>query len=673
MSKTLDIEIIHLSTDHNKKLLSPKNVSKKTEQISVDPIETLKKQFIRHLLKCLEEEVESVLDIDIIKIEDKTPNFRYYYEEKQVYRFKTGLVFTQISKTLLKKCLTKICRYECFSSTRFAIIDKTRNWWKYLSANERVNTRLRIRKINSFSFGTLIDLSNFVEHYSSTKELPTKNVAKDDIIADFQLDEKTLEVIFRLTSGGIDKNHTKNIRYKLEYEYKSINSVTFSVEEKAIRLYLTLSTPPLLFKVAIDDMDSAQRIDDCRKKTRFDRRFPPHKQKIYKDLELENGVHTYDIQNNEIWIRDNCFDGCPKEVIGMCNVLSLELPLIQNISRAQKDGHDLSDPYRLLGLIKRFSRIPIYFGLIERQDCSSGKFKHFLRQFSKEIKTLKPNEFSIQYAFNAFFSLNNLPFDELVFKSQTNQFIDYVIDYSKEDPKAIEETLFELFQINDRSAIFSTINALNFIYEDLKERNKKFKKEENQELVNIRRCILTPTRFLMLAPQLTLKSRFIENSDPEYTIRLSIREDNLQSLQFSVGNLKMNTDGILQKMIKEPLSEGIQIGDRLYEFLGSSSSQLRDTGLILYAKDSENRTVETIIQSIGDLSVFKRNVPKYVARLGLAFSQVMTHIEVPKIKQKSKKISNAWVLMAKETNKYITLVMVSEEFQWMSWKRFMKS
>jgi hypothetical protein len=494
--------------------------------------------------------------------------------------------------------------------------------------------------LNAFSFGTLIDLTQFVDHYNSHRnrnELKL-NVAKDDITADFQHDKNQLLIKFRLTSGGINGKRMKNIRYKLEYEYSSINSAVVFLENKTkdnntgtkdnvMRIYFNLNHPPLLFKVQSDG-ESTEEAFSGFNKSNFKNK-SKYKQKDYKIKENTSGVHTNEISNSAFWLRDNQFNGCEPETIGKSNVVMIEIKQIENEENLRDRYRELPDPWRLLYIMKRFLQLPIHFSNI----------KHHESVENKNIKELIDSigvPFHIKYAYHSVFSHTFQASDELFLKKESNYFNQKVIEFAKIDSKAIEETLFEISQLINRSAIFCTNYALDYIFNEFKIRNEKMigekltKKPFNTELELIRRCILTPSRFLLLPPQPTLKSRFIVESDPSYTIRLSVREDDMQGLCYSVrtSSSKESQSRFLKKVIKEPLMKGIKIGDRLFEFLGSSSSQLKDSGMVLYAKDECGRTSSSIRESIGDMSKIRQNVAKYVARLGLAFSQVMTHIDI---------------------------------------------
>src|SRR5699024_2784531 len=125
------------------------------------------------------------------------------------------------------------------------------------------------------------------------------------------------------------------------------------------------------------------------------------------------------------------------------------------------------------------------------------------------------------------------------------------------------------------------------------------------DYVLIRRAILSPSHLELMQPIPLLKSRFSTMANLDYALRLTILDDNNRKLN----NCKNPNDtDFVKNIIKSQLLGGIQIGDRLYEFLGSSSSQMRENGVIVYAKDRENRSAQNIRDLAGDLSSFKRNV-----------------------------------------------------------------
>ncbi|KAL3208266.1 hypothetical protein MRX96_039262 [Rhipicephalus microplus] len=131
-------------------------------------------------------------------------------------------------------------------------------------------------------------------------------------------------------------------------------------------------------------------------------------------------------------------------------------------------------------------------------------------------------------------------------------------------------------------------------------------------MVKVRKVILTPCRRVHLPPQLVCKSRLLQHFDTEFALRVVVRDDDCKLVSFSLGACK---DDFVNAVIKPPLTQGLKIGGRHFVFLGCSTSQLRSHGVWFYARDTEGRTADSIRMGVGDLSAI-HSVPKFMARLG---------------------------------------------------------
>ncbi|XP_075742155.1 uncharacterized protein LOC119187896 [Rhipicephalus microplus] len=131
-------------------------------------------------------------------------------------------------------------------------------------------------------------------------------------------------------------------------------------------------------------------------------------------------------------------------------------------------------------------------------------------------------------------------------------------------------------------------------------------------MVKVRKVILTPSRRVYLPPQLVCKSQLLQHFDTEFVLRVVVRDDDCKLVSFSLGACK---DDFVNAVIKPPLTQGLKIGGRHFVFLGCSTSQLRSHGVWFYARDTEGRTADSIRMGVGDLSAI-HSVPKFMARLG---------------------------------------------------------
>ena len=607
---TLTIDIIHLS-DLPEKLFEIAS--------DIDPNDSNKNKWRKEVGKRIQSILRRITNISAVGLELIALGHnseKNYYEDEGVCRFTGQLAIEKSTHLSIKRIIGNICSENSLKNTWFAFSDDI---YKWLSKTERTSSETY--HLDSFKFGTLIDLTQFIKHYDSCDRnyFNSKvHIAKDDSTAEFQYFRKCLILKFRLTSGGKNKKCFVNLRYKFEFDFSSFESIVVFTEMDSIKLHINLNHPPILYMVEKDN----RPYESPNKRNKYPR------QSTYQQNQSYIGVHTDEIHGKLDYIRENEFYGLSAETIGKSNVVVIEMPYIKNEFNS-KNRH-ISDPFSAIHLIKRFAQIPVYFAPISEHNCVNNREMDYLLD-TNNISL----PFSVRYSYLSIFSQTFQASDELFFKFETISFMEKVELFAQNNPKATEEALFQISSIIDSKSIFRISIALEKIFFPLKRKNERIcekvdMKSFNAEIQDIRRCILTPTRLLLLPPQPILKSRFIVNSEADYTLRLTIREDNLQGLSFTVqrSGSRVNQINFVKKIVKNKLLNGIPIGERVFEFLGSSSSQLRDSGMILYAKDSCGRTAQSIRDSVGDMSKIRRNVPKYVARLGLVFSQAMTHINI---------------------------------------------
>ncbi|TKR70871.1 hypothetical protein L596_022840 [Steinernema carpocapsae] len=144
-----------------------------------------------------------------------------------------------------------------------------------------------------------------------------------------------------------------------------------------------------------------------------------------------------------------------------------------------------------------------------------------------------------------------------------------------------------------------------------KKRADKKLEEEGYELV--RKVIVTPSRMLLIAPELGMGNRGIRDftSSDQDVIRVHFREHDGDKL-------RENRCGkeLIEKTVGGVMQNGLKIAGKKYVYFGNSSSQLRDNGCYFFA--------ESIIQEVREkIGSFKDNtsVPKRMSRIGQFFTQ----------------------------------------------------
>lgn len=145
-------------------------------------------------------------------------------------------------------------------------------------------------------------------------------------------------------------------------------------------------------------------------------------------------------------------------------------------------------------------------------------------------------------------------------------------------------------------------------------------------LVYVRRVQVTPCRVYFCGPEVNVSNRVLRNYpyDVDNFLRISFVDEDLEKLystdlspRFSSepgAGMRTNID----RRIRSTLKNGIHIGDKKFEFLAFSSSQLRENSAWMFAS-RPGLSAADIRNWMGDFREI-RNVAKYAARLGQSFS-----------------------------------------------------
>ncbi|OWF46869.1 RNA-dependent RNA polymerase 1 [Mizuhopecten yessoensis] len=137
-----------------------------------------------------------------------------------------------------------------------------------------------------------------------------------------------------------------------------------------------------------------------------------------------------------------------------------------------------------------------------------------------------------------------------------------------------------------------------------------------------RRIVVTPTRMIPLPKEPIVQNRIIRQYDDDFFIRVMFRDEDFTRLSAArVEGLKKITE-----RLRKFMDAGFKIGDREYEFLACSNSQLREHGVWFFCPNN-GKTAESIRFGAGDLTE-ERCVATYVSRMGLCFSASRATVEV---------------------------------------------
>lgn len=143
-------------------------------------------------------------------------------------------------------------------------------------------------------------------------------------------------------------------------------------------------------------------------------------------------------------------------------------------------------------------------------------------------------------------------------------------------------------------------------------------------LVYVHRVQVTPTRVYFSGPEVNMSNRVLRHFSNyiDNFLRVSFIDEEWNKM-FSTDLSPRVAAGIgngrtkLYERVLSTLRNGIRIGDKRFDFLAFSSSQLRENSLWMFAPVG-NLDADYIRQWMGDFSSI-RNVAKYAARLGQSF------------------------------------------------------
>uniref|UniRef100_M8BB58 RNA-dependent RNA polymerase n=1 Tax=Aegilops tauschii TaxID=37682 RepID=M8BB58_AEGTA len=158
---------------------------------------------------------------------------------------------------------------------------------------------------------------------------------------------------------------------------------------------------------------------------------------------------------------------------------------------------------------------------------------------------------------------------------------------------------------------------------------------DDDGLVYVYRVQITPAKVYFYGPEINVSNRVVRNyaDDLDNFLRISFVDEDFEKLRSTdlsprsaPGNNARRT--ALYNRILSVLSNGITIGNKHFEFLAFSSSQLRDNSAWMFASHP-GLSASDIREWMGNFRNI-RNVAKYAARLGQSFSASTETLKVHK-------------------------------------------
>ncbi|TKR72713.1 hypothetical protein L596_020121 [Steinernema carpocapsae] len=441
--------------------------------------------------------------------------------------------------------------------------------------------------IEFFSLGNLMTPYKFLNHYKlceGTVELEALNQCErtpdntDRILADFEHDQNRLKVKFGyVTPSPTAKEGHRSAGVYVNVSYNSVRRIIVDwdhMNETGIhgaKLYLHLNFP-------IEIKQSKKKDNKFQK--------PPER------------YLTWDQRN------------APPEAISDCPVLML---CFKAISRAIL-YNVLSRMRSRCNLILEFCNVTIENSLPYLAAPMADK------NLKKLIE--KGGNYRLAYLIEALSSRGSVVNDHfLTSEHRRNMFISNIITHFKKDANVTLETLERLLNaLDERLEIRDLFGVYAKIHQKVTDESQILKEEietqKNKGFQRVRKVVITPTRKLLVVPELLMGNRFLRSHDEsgEHTLRVQFRDDDSQPMR----GIKCGAF-LIERTVGEALRNGIIVAGRLYKYMGSSNSQMRDNGCYFFNAENAENVHEQISRHFGKFDT--KNIPKFMSRFGQCFTQ----------------------------------------------------
>ncbi|KAJ4705775.1 RNA-dependent RNA polymerase [Melia azedarach] len=311
------------------------------------------------------------------------------------------------------------------------------------------------------------------------------------------------------------------------------------------------------------------------------------------------------------WVRE--VDFTPSSCIGQASAICLELPRKAHVPKALNDFFNYEEIH---------GKFTLQIG--SPFSCNSSL-----------VPVINPPE-GIELPFKILFKINSLVQHGYLPGPALDAKFFRLVDPSKMKMAHIEHALENLFHL--RECCYEPVSWLREQY------RKYFTSDQyssspavgldDDGLVYINKVLVTPSKVYFCGPEISLSNRVVRSYPEEIDsfLRVSFVDEDKDKLYSTVLTARISsTDeerrtGVYERILST-LRNGIVIGDKKFETLGFSNSQLKENSLWMFAS-RPGLTAADIRDKMGDFREIK-NVAKYAARLGQSFgsSRKALHVD----------------------------------------------
>lgn len=354
------------------------------------------------------------------------------------------------------------------------------------------------------------------------------------------------------------------------------------------------------------------------------------------DDDIEESVPFDLLDDDDTWIRTTDFT--PGGAIGRCNTY--------RISVRPRNGPNLLKALEYL----RKRRVPV---------LNESPRKRLLVQDEPDFGVPMLDPFlCIQYkegiTFKVTFLVNAVMHKGIINQHQISE---KFLDLLRSQPEDVNTVALK-HMCSYKRPVYDAFKALETVQRWLLKNPKLLERtREMDDIVEVRRLIITPAKAYCLPPEVELSNRVLRHyrDIADRFLRVTFTDEamltlNKNALTYYVGPMARGITSnsnpqrtTIFKRIKDILSTGFHLCGRRYSFLAFSSNQLRDRSAWFFAED-KHIGVAKIKDWMGKFT--NRNVAKCAARMGQCFSSTYATVEVPSTEVNSK-------LPDIERNKYV--------------------
>ncbi|MCP9264482.1 RNA-dependent RNA polymerase [Dirofilaria immitis] len=200
-------------------------------------------------------------------------------------------------------------------------------------------------------------------------------------------------------------------------------------------------------------------------------------------------------------------------------------------------------------------------------------------------ETFQSLSFGLEYLVAALFSRGAVVKDQLLTTDESrNDFLTHVVaNYEQDEPITLEVLERLINMVDEMKNIPPLISAFDRIYNSIFVKKDLLaeiqERSVDEGFQRVRKAIITPTRMLLVVPELLMGNRVLREFDEsgDGALRIQFRDDDGTHLRRSNAGLY-----VIETTVHNCLLHGIYISNCHFVYLASSNSQMRDNGCYFF-------------------------------------------------------------------------------------------